>query len=208
MKGLIFKDLLCMRKSARSYLFVAGIYMLITVVGAWNLNLFAVFLVVLISMMPFSCFSYDNAAKWEVYGLALPVSRRQTVLARYLLLLIVSMLAAGLTLLLGLILSLCGQSISWEMYLAGAAGALLGGILLNAVLLPLLYRFGAERARVLFYGVLGAFVLIIIAAAQFLDGFSETCLISPPPAVLAAVAVLVLAISYFASVRAYERREF
>ena len=40
MKGLVLKDLLCMKKSALSYLLVAGIYMMITAVGGWDFSMF------------------------------------------------------------------------------------------------------------------------------------------------------------------------
>lgn len=211
MKGLILKDLLCMKKSALSYLLVAGIYMLITAFGGWDLSMFAVFLVVLVSMLPFSCFSYDRAAKWDLYGLALPVSRRQIVLARYLMLVTMSVLAAALALAFGAAMAVCGQTIAWGEYLASAGGALIGGVLLNALLLPLLYRFGAERARVLFFGVLGAFALVIVILAKFLDDFAQQHAVSVPvTALLAAIAVVtvvLLVISYFVSVRIYQRRE-
>ena len=36
MIGLVYKDLLCLRKSAASYLFVVAIYGLLTVAGVWD----------------------------------------------------------------------------------------------------------------------------------------------------------------------------
>ena len=81
---LVCKYLLCLRKSATSYLFVVVIYGLLTVVGVWDSTILATVMAVLVSMLPYSCFSYDNMAKWELYGLALPLRRSQIVLARYL----------------------------------------------------------------------------------------------------------------------------
>ena len=68
MIGLVCKDLLCLRKSATSYLFVVVIYGLLTVVGVWDSTILATVMAVLVSMLPYSCFSYDNMAKWELYG--------------------------------------------------------------------------------------------------------------------------------------------
>ena len=84
MIGLVYKDLLCLRKSAASYLFVVAIYGLLTVAGGWDGTILSTVLAVLISMLPYSCFSYDNIAKWELYGLSLPLRRSRIVLARYL----------------------------------------------------------------------------------------------------------------------------
>ena len=38
MIGLVYKDLLCLRKSAASYLFVVAIYGLLTVAGVWAVS--------------------------------------------------------------------------------------------------------------------------------------------------------------------------
>ena len=84
MIGLVYKDFLCLRKSAASYLFVVAIYGLLTVAGVWDGTILSTVLAVLISMLPYSCFSYDNIAKWELYGLSLPLRRSRIVLARYL----------------------------------------------------------------------------------------------------------------------------
>ena len=57
MIGLVYKDLLCLRKSAASYLFVVAIYGLLTVAGVWDGTILSTVLAVLISMRPYSWFS-------------------------------------------------------------------------------------------------------------------------------------------------------
>ena len=150
MIGLVYKDFLCLRKSAASYLFVVAIYGLLTVAGVWDGTILSTVLAVLISMLPYSCFSYDNIAKWELYGLSLPLRRSRIVLARYLTVLLALAFSAVLCGLFGAALAALGQMEDWGLYLSSAIGALGFSVLLNAILLPLLYRFGAERARILF----------------------------------------------------------
>ena len=211
MKGLIYKDLLCLRKSAGSFAAVLVIYMALTVMGVWEFTYVAVFMAVLVSMLPYSCFSYDAMAKWDLYGLALPVSRRGIVLARYAVVLAMLGLSMALVLVLGVGLALMGGMGSASDYVLAAAIALGMGILINAVLMPLLYRFGAERARLLFFAVFGAVVLLVLAVGA---GASVTDRnfwdqLQPVPAMLGVLIVgaAALAASYFLSVRIYTRRE-
>lgn len=169
MIGLVYKDFLCLRKSAASYLFVVAIYGLLTVAGVWDGTILSTVLAVLISMLPYSCFSYDNIAKWELYGLSLPLRRSRIVLARYLTVLLALAFSAVLCGLFGAALAALGQMEDWGLYLSSAIGALGFSVLLNAILLPLLYRFGAERARILFFGVLGAIVAIGFTVLSLVD---------------------------------------
>lgn len=207
MIGLVCKDLLCLRKSATSYLFVVVIYGLLTVVGVWDSTILATVMAVLVSMLPYSCFSYDNMAKWELYGLALPLRRSQIVLALA--------FSAVLCCLFGGVTAALGQMEDWGLYLSSAIGALGFSVLLNAILLPLLYRFGAERARILFFGVLGAIIAVGIAVLSFfdvtgwLDGIEHVQWNGMLPVVgfAAVAAAVVLLFSYLISVGIYRKRE-
>ena len=133
MIGLVYKDFLCLRKSAASYLFVVAIYGLLTVAGVWDGTILSTVLAVLISMLPYSCFSYDNIAKWELYGLSLPLRRSRIVLARYLTVLLALAFSAVLCGLFGAALAALGQMEDWGLYLSSAIGALGFSVLLNAI---------------------------------------------------------------------------
>ena len=215
MIGLVYKDFLCLRKSAASYLFVVAIYGLLTVAGVWDGTILSTVLAVLISMLPYSCFSYDNIAKWELYGLSLPLRRSRIVLARYLTVLLALAFSAVLCGLFGAALAALGQMEDWGLYLSSAIGALGFSVLLNAILLPLLYRFGAERARILFFGVLGAIVAIgftvlsLVDVTGWLDGIEHVQWkeMLPVVGVAAIAAAVVLLLSYVLSVRIYQKRE-
>lgn len=114
MIGLVYKDLLCLaQKPAASYLFVVAIYGLLTVAGVWDGTILSTVLAVLISMLPYSCFSYDNIAKWELYGLSLPLRRSRIVLARYLTVLLALAFSAVLCGLFGAALAGVGPGEDW-----------------------------------------------------------------------------------------------
>ncbi len=220
MRGLIAKDFLCLRKSALSYGIVLAIYIALTVTGLWDVSFFAAFMAMLVGMLPYSCFSYDHAAKWNLYALALPVSRRQIVLARYGTVLIAAVAAVAVVLVFSGVMALMLDSIEWEVCIVSATAALGFSLLLNAIMLPLLYRFGAERAKLVFFSVLGGLVLIVAlivnynvmqpgGKAVFLD-LTDAIASLGAFGMLGAVTVagiVLLVISYLISVRIYERIE-
>ena len=103
MIGLMWKDLLCLRKGIAVYMVVAAAYLLMLAAGFWDISVVASVLAVIVCALPCSCFSYDYIAKWDRFGLALPVSRAQVVLARYLTTALLLGLSALLLAVLGLL---------------------------------------------------------------------------------------------------------
>lgn len=154
MTGLILKDLFCLGKVLKSYALIFCVYAALALTGVWSVSFLAGFLSIMITMLPFTCFSFDYAAKWEVYGVALPVSRSKTVAARYLTLLL--LMAVGIVVIaaIGAGLVIAGEEMNFIEILAAGCVCLVLGVLANSIMLPLIYLFGAERARIVFYGVL------------------------------------------------------
>lgn len=223
MTGLILNDLLCLRKVLKSYAIIFVIYVVLAVTGIWSVSFLAGFLSVMISMLPFTCFSFDHAAKWEAYGLALPVSRNKTVAARYLTLL--SLMAAGIIILavIGVVLPATGEEMD---FIAAGCVCLVLGVLVNSIMLPLIYFFGAERARIVFYGVflgvggLAALWLLPLGGLDWLrsldsvigspDGPTVVITTMPPWLVAVDVALVcaaLLGVSFLISCAIFKRKE-
>ena len=151
MTGLILKDLLILRKTLRSYLFMLIVYAGIAFTGVWSADIVGVLLVVMVVMLPMNVFAYDKQAKWDTYGLALPVGRTKTVAARYLCVLLLCLLSVGLTAILGVMLYAAGRVEEPVEFLVSCSVMGLMSVLVNAIMLPFLYKFGPERARMMFF---------------------------------------------------------
>lgn len=231
MTGLILKDLLCLRKTMTIYaVFTVG-FLALCVAIDFTVSSIASFLCVTVMVLPMTAFSYDHAAKWEAYGLALPVSRAKTVAARYLLyLLLVGGVAVIATVFEAVLLLMDRRDSAFEL-LVTLCGCLVVGVLFNAVLFPLMYRFGVERAKGFFFGLLIAFAgLVTLWLVGPLDGLDWLeSLDGPPvpegsggavipaesfPAVLpwlvigtAAVCAVLLGVSYLISCAIYRQKE-
>ena len=160
MTGLILKDFLILRKTLRSYLLILAIYVAVAFAGYWSSSFVGGFMMVMVALLPMNVFAYDKQARWDVYGLSLPVGRTKTVAARYLAVLIMFTVSAVLTTVLGVAMSIAGRmEESLGEYMLSCAICVVVAMLVNAMMLPFLYKFGPERARMMFYGVLGLFVL-------------------------------------------------
>ncbi len=193
MTGLILKDFLILRKTLRSYLFMLVVYVGIAFTGVWSADIVGVLMVVMVVMLPMNVFAYDKQAKWDTYGLALPVGRTKTVAARYVCVLLLCLLSVGLTAILGMMLYAAGRVEEPVEFLVSCSVTGLMAVLVNAIRLPFLYKFGPERARMMFFGIMGGIVLLVVAALFPLGGLEwlkALELAEPTPAQAAAIPVI------------------
>ena len=217
MTGLILKDLLILRKTLRSYLFMLIVYVGIAFTGVWSADIVGVLLVVMVVMLPMNVFAYDKQAKWDTYGLALPVGRTKTVAARYLCVLLLCLLSVGLTAILGVMLYAAGRVEEPVEFLVSCAVMGLMSVLVNAIMLPFLYKFGPERARMMFFGIMGGIVLLVVAALFPLGGLEwlKSLELAEPtpaqaaaiPAVAAVAGLALLAVSFLLSRHFYGSKD-
>ncbi len=210
MMGLVKKDFYLAAGLARSYLIVAAIFLVLSLAGIYEFSFLSSFMSLLCIMLPVNVFSYDEQAKWDKYAAALPGGRRAVVQARYVFTLIVS---AGAVVLGGAVgAAAClldpttGETL-WEMVLSTAAGGSVG-ILLNAVMLPLMFKFGVQKGRLYLALVLailfGAFLGGVAALASAVQ---EPSVLILPLAAIPAAGLLALVPSYFLSLRIFRKKD-
>ena len=210
MMGLVKKDFYLAAGLARSYLIVAAIFLVLSLAGIYEFSFLSSFMSLLCIMLPVNVFSYDEQAKWDKYAAALPGGRRAVVQARYVFTLIVS---AGAVVLGGAVgaaaclLDPTAGGTLWEMVLSTAAGGSVG-ILLNAVMLPLMFKFGVQKGRLYLALVLailfGAFLGGVAALASAVQ---EPSVLILPLAAIPAAGLLALVPSYFLSLRIFRKKD-
>lgn len=216
MTGLILKDFLILRKTLRSYLMILLIYAAVAFSGFWQASFVAGFMMVMTAMLPMNIFAYDKQAKWDVYGLALPVGRTKTVASRYLVVLILAALAGALTIAMGIAIHLAGRmEESLGQYLLTSAIFVVFSLMINAMMLPLLYKFGSERARMMLFGVMGVIALLVVVflipfgGLDWLKSLDEPTMeqIAAVPAVAVVSGLVLLALSFLLSRHFYGNRD-
>lgn len=222
MKGLILKDFYSLKMYVRTLIVMVVIYAMLGFFSE-SASMFSSLVAVVSMILPITSFTYDKYYKWEEYALSLPLRRNQIVLAKYIFTALILLFAFVLTVLLSIAMTyfnehtLTPQQI-WE---AGMTNYYTTGILLllPAILLPVMFRFGPDKGRIALFVVLGAFSLLAVAAAQlvpqFVPGLAQTVAdtLSDEQTVVAVLNVLPLitlllfVLSYFLSCKFYQKRE-
>lgn len=206
MKGLLLKDLLMLKSYAKTIGVLIGIYL---VVGIWgnNVYFFAGISGILCIMMVMNAFSYDHAAKWEQYGASLPVTRSDMVGAKYLLALVMIGLGTVVTGLMYLAFMLVRRG-DLAQLLPMTFGTMAAGTFLVLVLLPCVYKFGVEHARLLMMAMGVLIALIIMLGAWLWPENANYQVVKPLLLVgLPAAEIAGFYLSYKLSCRLYRRKE-
>lgn len=214
MRGLIWKDILVMRKVLKSYALFLFFYFLLALLGVFDISIVTSVLNIIVLMLPISVFSYDEQAKWARYAAALPLGNRRVVGARYVFTLLLALMAFAFGLLVCLLFMLMGKGNVLES-LAAVLVSMGMALFFADVLLPLCYKLGPERARlwmflIVFLPVIALFLAYRLGlhhSLAFLDQMSDAAVMG----LFALVPLLSLAglgVSFLASCRIAARKEF
>lgn len=210
MTGLVKKDLYLSVSMLKSYVLVAAVFAALTLTGIYDISFFVTYLSVMCIMIPVNLFAYDEQARWDKYAAALPSGRAGVVKARYLFAILFCLGSLLFALLLQLIVALFtgarGQSRT-DLLLSGLLPTAYG-CFMNAVLLPLLFKFGSQKGRIYLLLALGVGVGVIFGG---LTGLKEMGIslseLTLPLFVLPVVGLLTLIPSYFISRRIFFHKD-
>ena len=200
MKALLVKDLLTLKGQAKSLLLVLAVWFIISFINGSGL-FFTSLSVIYGMLLPLTTLSIDEKSRVERYMMSMPVTRAELALSRYVLGLL-GLLALGV---LGIGASLViGDSL--EEALGASAACFCLAVLLLGVTLPLVYKFGTDKARVVCIAVyMVTFLAVSFIAARFgieLDDLSGAFFLLP------FLSLAVLALSAAVSLGIYKKREF
>ena len=214
MTGLLYKDFLALKGHLSTYVVFFVIYGGLCAAGVFSPSVLGGMVVLISIITPMTTVTSDDISRWNRFAIATPACRRGVVAGKYLFTLLMVLLSTAVVSLLMVALSPTGRLDAplGEVLLAVLA---CGGIalLMNAVVLPLLLKFGAEKARMvsmaLFLAVFGGFALVGLAVG---NGFAlpapPAWLMAALPGLLALLAVGGFVLSYFIAQAVYAKKEF
>lgn len=211
MSGLIIKDLWVLRKQLGMLLTLIAFYLVFAVLSG-DFGIAGGIIIFIAVLPPITSLSYDEHSKWDRYALSLPLSRKSVVLSKYCLAILLSFAATALVFSANLILApfLGSGEVNYAEITATSLGVAGIGLLFLSVLLPAIYKFGVEKARLLMMGF--AFLPTL-----FFLVLSKMGLLLPIPSgpvlrylLFAApfVVILLLLLSIWLSIKIYENKEF
>ena len=218
MSGLLLKDALVMRKNIRFYAVFLLIYFGLSLLKIFEMTFVISFSSVIIMMLPISCFSVDEAAKWDRFCRSFPLPTRTIVGARYLFTVIILLVMAAFSGVCAVLLDLLHiGDVPLIENIGATLGSLGAGLLIVDILLPLCYKLGPERARpyllaVLLIPFVAVFLLLRFGSdlglnLEFLNQIPETSALGII-ALIPLAGLLGLLLSFLISCRIVDRKEF
>lgn len=218
-KGLIVKDFQTIKSYKSTVIYMIVIFVVFAFFNNDLMSSLAIFMPLCFEMLGISSFSYDNLAKADKYVLTFPLSKKDIVKARYIYILIVTLLGAFL----GFVLTLITQGIKTSNVvdkdflgntLAIIFGSLTVMILLQSFQIPIMYKFGAEKGRIMQMIMIVALMigisLIVTILMKFFNVSLESFIIMLEDYLIAILSIFVIIIyilSFVISCKIYERKE-
>lgn len=204
MKALLKKDIFVFIRQMRLFLLMITIF---AVLPGINMTTFAI---VYCGMLPYVAMAYDERSKWTELAAMMPYTPGDIVLSKYALGWLAIVAATALSTAAHLILGRILPS-TYSLALSEVLPSLCIGFIMMAVTLPLMFRFGVEKGRLLF-------ILLIVVLACGGAGLVQGVVGSDGeiPAALntffllgiPALAVVLTAISVPLSIVLYNRRKY
>ena len=206
MKGYLYKDFLRLFSSARMLVLFVAIFAVFGAVGGRETSVFPLYLSLIVGTLPMSFLSYDEAEKFGAYARTLPAKDGVYVAAKYLAGLVISLAAIALNAVIGGIFAFVTGAFSAEALLLNAITMLTAALLAPTLMLPVLFRYGVSKGRIVYYVLIG-----VSAALMTLSGGRTA---EPLPALSVGRALLALGmtacfyvLSIALSVKLYGRYE-
>lgn len=150
MTGLFRKDLIAMLRGGKYTFAISLVFFLISLATS-QINIITAMIVILFTMLPITTFSFDEMARWDKYALTLPVTRTEMVLEKYLITFLMTFAGSAVVFVMQFVSGLIrgGGAFVLSENLLMVYVMLAVCLVLSSIFLPLVYRFGAEKSRLM-----------------------------------------------------------
>ena len=201
MKGLVKYDLMQLAGTSKKsfyLLYFVGLAAVGVMLGGGTI---CSYMAVMIGCMTgVSFFSYESWYHWDSYCAAMPLSNRQIVVSRYISLLIVTGCGVLWGIVIGVLALTAGKmDLTWTQWLLSMVQTVLAALLYMEIEIPVMYRFGVERGRIVN-------ILLFIILFAGVSALAE--LNKMPAAVVWVVILLCFPVSIAVSMRIRAKKEY
>ena len=176
-KGLLKKDLLNLASYKQSLLIIIAFLAIFSAFNKGMIQFMPIAISTAMGMIVLSTFNYDEIAKADSFILSFPTNRKEVVKEKYILV-ISSMILGGV---IGVILTILINYIMTAMNLESQAiidfksliittlSGMFGITLVEAIQIPSIYKWGAEKGRIQMFILIFLVVAIVIGGAFLLS---------------------------------------
>lgn len=207
MKGLILKDLYMIKSYCKSYLLIAVVFFAVSFAGNNNM-FFAFYPCLLCGMIPVTLLGYDERSRWIQYCGTMPYTKTQIVSAKYLIGLFSQLIFLILTGVAQSVKMIVNDNFVMSDFTALMLLMLFLSTFSSSISLPFIFRYGVEKGRVAYYGM-----ICFVCAASFwataalnwerAEGIKPYLILI----LLAVFGTVVYVFSWYLSVVFYKKRE-
>lgn len=196
MKGLLLKDWYQVKGSMKTMYLTVALVLAIWALSTSSSYVFPVsYAAIFLGILPVNLLTYDQNSGWIEYGWTLPVSKKVLVAEKYLIGLFCAAAAVVIGGLFITVISLRTGTTPDKDALSLLAGSVCAILLINGISLPLLYRFGAEKARMIYVLTFAGLGALLGGGGAVMDELQQNGPRSGPlPVPLWLAAVLLLAV--------------
>lgn len=217
-KGLIIKDLTQL-KSYRKTLFVfIAIFLVFSAIQNNFGGLAIVMFTLGFGMFSIASFSYDEVAASDKYILSFPITRKEMVISKYVLVIISTILGAIIGTIVSILMTFVitnNLNINLIETISTALGALFGISVIQSIQIPCIYKYGAEKGRMQLFIFVMIFGIFIAAVIYFLSSLNINLfekilsynLFNFVPLILPILTIIAYLISYLVSYKIFTRKE-
>ncbi len=172
MKGLLLKDGYQTVSQMKTMYLTVAVILVVWMFSTSDSYAFPIsYAAIFLGVLPVNLLGYDQNSGWVEYSLTLPVSKKVLVAEKYL----VGLLCAAASVVIGGLFVVV-LSLRKGAALDGTALFFVGNgvntiLLMNGISLPLMYRFGAEKARMVYILTFAGFGALIAGGGVLVDEF-------------------------------------
>lgn len=105
--------------------------------------------VIICSMMVITTFSFDNISTWNKYAVIMPISRKDVVISKYIMLFIFSIFGMIAGFFISTVIGVFFRNFIIKEVMLESIVSLFISMFLGSIIIPLLYKYGVEKARFL-----------------------------------------------------------
>ena len=200
MKALLIKDFLTITRQLKILLLFVIIF---SFMPGTSQSFFAV---IYAAMLPVTALAYDERSKWNILAATMPYTKRDMVLSKYIFGYIFIAASVLISIAASLAYPLFGGAPAEAGKITAVAFAGCLATLFQAINLPLMFRIGVERGRIIFMIITAALVGGGVALSSVFSSALTLSAAQLLPVILIGAALLVLLnlLSVLLSIRLYK----
>ena len=150
MLGMIKKEICLIKGNLKTFIAIILIYLGFMFMNDSNFSFMIPFM---IAMIGISTFNYDDFYNWHTYLTTFPNGKINAVKGKYISIFSLTILASLLALLISIIIGNIQGNLNLEEATSFLFGTSFALIILMSILFPLLFKFGAEKGKIMIIAV-------------------------------------------------------